>query len=485
MKKLHILLIILISLLLTTAVVYGLLQLYAARTTVPSGVQVGGVNIGGLPFQAAEKKLSEDISRLERTPVLFTVPESGNSPKLEVVSDWKRAGVHYTAENWIDAVKQLTQGSVWSRASARWHLAKQWNLTAHWDKSSLRRTFSPSWEAKQFGEAINAQRIIGPDDRISYEPGRSVTRIDWTVFEETFKQSIPLSAKDIAGKGSPSLIPVALTEQSPAVTLDTLKSQGIQRKISEFTTALASSKAGRLHNIEAAAQVIDGMLLAPGDVFDYAKVIDQAEAEYGFQPAPVIVQGKLVPGIGGGICQVSSTLYNAAIQAGLGIVERRNHSLPVSYLPKGQDATFAKGFINFRFKNTTSHYILIKATLNSNNLNIKLFGDIPGNITYRLDSRTVKVLPIPQKFIKNNTLALGEQEVIQQGKIGYIVETYRIKYVNGKIAETRKISRDTYSPQPTIIAINMPAKNMTPSEPKGSQAPLIEDGVKGPIFPGS
>ncbi|MNV79428.1 G5 domain protein [compost metagenome] len=117
------------------------------------------------------------------------------------------------------------------------------------------------------------------------------------------------------------------------------------------------------------------------------------------------------------------------------------------------------------------------------NLNIKLFGDIPSNISYRLDSRTVKVLPIPQKFVKNNTLALGEQEVIQQGKIGYIVETYRIKYVDGEIAETRKISRDTYNPQPTIIAINMPAQSSAPSEPKGAKAPLIEDGVEGPTFP--
>lgn len=483
MKKLHVLLIFLISLLLIAAVTYGLLQLYAAKNTVPTGVRVGEIEIGGLTFQAAERKLSEEISRLERTPILFSVPESGDIPKLEVVSDWKRAGVHYTAEDWSDAVQQLTEGSLWSRASARWHLGKRWNLTVHWDKSNLRRTFSPSWEAMQFGEAINAQRIIGPGDRISYVRGRPVTRIDWAVFEKAFKQSIPVSVKDITDKRSPALIPVALTEQSPAVTLDTLRNQGIQRKISEFATGLASSKAGRLHNIDAAARVIDGMLLAPGEVFDYAKVIDQAEAKYGFQPAPVIVQGRLVPGIGGGICQVSSTLYNAAIHAGLGIVERRNHSVPVSYLPKGQDATFAKGYINFRFKNTTSHYILIKAALNMDNLSIKLFGDIPGNISYRLDSRTVKVLPIPQKFVKNNTLALGEQQVITQGRIGYIVETYVNKYVNGERTETRKISRDTYSPQPTVIAINMPAESRVPSEPKGAKAPLIEDGVKGPIFP--
>ncbi|USB32809.1 VanW family protein [Paenibacillus sp. YPG26] len=483
MKKLHVLLIVLASLLLLAAVSFGLLQLYASRTTVPSGVQVGGIEIGGLPLHTARIRMEKELSRMENAPVVFSIPASGTSPPLIVQANWRQAGVHYTAKEWLNAAQQLTQGSIWSRASARWRLAKRWSLSVHWDKTRLRRTFSPSWEVRQFGESLNAKRIIGSDDSISYEPGQPVTRIDWAEFENTFRQSIPASIhRDMMDL--PTRIPVALRPANPAVTLDTLRSQGIQRKISEFSTSLLSSKAGRLHNIEAAAKVIDDMLLAPGEIFDYAKVIDKAEHEYGFKPAPVIVQGKLVPGIGGGICQVSSTLYNAAIRAGLGIVERRNHSLPVSYLPKGQDATFAKGFINFRFKNTTTHYILIKAALNMDNLSIKLFGDIPDNVSYRLDSRTVKLLPIPQKFVKNNTLALGEQQVIQQGKMGYIVETYRIKYVDGEIAETRKISRDTYHPQPAVIAINMPDQSRAPSEPEGSQAPLIEDGVQGPIFSG-
>ena len=100
--------------------------------------------------------------------------------------------------------------------------------------------------------------------------------------------------------------------------------------------------------------------MAPGETFDYSKIIAQTEAKFGYKEAPVILNGNLVPGIGGGICQVSTTLYNAVLRSGLEIVERRNHSLPVSYVTLGQDATFANGYINFKFRNNTDAYLWIR-----------------------------------------------------------------------------------------------------------------------------
>lgn len=482
MKKLHILLIILTSLLLIAAVSYGLIHLYASRNTVPSGVTVGGIDVGGLSFEQAQARLQQEITRAENRVVLLQVPETTNSQAQEIEVKLNQAGIHYTTEKWNSAIQQLKEGPVWSRAAARWHLTKHWDMTVHWDKSALRNLLSPSWEARLFGEETSAKRVIDPDDSIRYIAEIPVMRLDWPSFEQKLKPVIPTNLVDGERSQLVTRVLVPLKLAKPAVTVDTLRLQGIKRRITQFATGFGASKAGRIHNIDAVARVIDGMLLAPGEIFDYAKVIDKAEAKYGFKPAPVIVQGKLVPGIGGGICQVSSTLYNAAVRAGLGILERRNHSLPVSYLPKGQDATFAKGFINFRFKNTTSHYILIKAAVNMDQLTLKLFGDIPENVRYELESRTVKVMPIPQKFVKNNTLALGVQQIVQEGKMGYIVETHRVKYVNGIATEKRLISRDTYQPQASIIAINMPGHTNTSPSSEKTKEPLIEDGVQGPVF---
>lgn len=184
---------------------------------------------------------------------------------------------------------------------------------------------------------------------------------------------------------------------------------------------------------------------------------------------------------------MSSTLYNAVILAGLDIVERRNHTLPVSYVAKGLDATFARGYINFRFKNTTGRHLLIHSQVKDDQLTVKLFGDAPGDITYDVESLTTQTIPAPTKYVANPSLAPGTEEKIIEGKPGYIVESYRITKISGKPVSKVKLSRDTYPPQPTVIAIapentgHTPAPS-TPGSERTAPKLLLEDGVKGPSF---
>ncbi|MFC6648253.1 VanW family protein [Paenibacillus rhizoplanae] len=212
--------------------------------------------------------------------------------------------------------------------------------------------------------------------------------------------------------------------------------------------------------------------------FDYGKAIQKAQTEYGFREAPVIVNGKLQPGTGGGICQVSSTLYNAALRSGLEIVERRNHSLPVSYLPKGQDATFAEGYINFRFRNNTGKYLIIKSEVQGRTLTIKLFGTFPKNVNYSIESRTVEVLPPTDKYVSDASLPKGGTRVLLAGKTGYVVETYITRHVDGAAVERNLLSRDTYYAQKRIIAINRGGMSQS-AQPDSPRRQLVEDGVKG------
>lgn len=483
MKKLHIFLIIITSISLVISVLFGVFQLYVSQSNLPSGIVVAGLNLDGLSRTKAIEKLEEEISKLEETRVQFVIELNGDRSRTNKTMNytWNELGVTWDAPELRDALQSLSTGSLWDRAVTRYHLEKEWPLQFTLDQNKLKRIFSPVWETSQFGDPINAVRSIDAADSIRYLPGHAVKRIQWAAFIAIIRESIP---NQFYNNEESVVITIPLTLQQPAISIENLQQQGIQRKISQFSTDLRASSAGRIHNIEAAARSMDGLVLPPEGIFDYASIVEAAESAYGFREAPVILSGRLVPGIGGGICQVSSTLYNAAIRAGLGIVERRNHSLPVSYVLIGQDATFAKGYINFRFKNTTDHHLLISASIQNGQLIIKLFGNTPKDTNYEIKSITTDVLPIPNKYVVNTALRPGEQEIILEGKPGYIVETYQIKKVNDVPAQRTLLSRDTYPAQPAVIAVhNLSQEDIKlESNHKNPQKIILEDGVDAPAF---
>jgi len=277
----------------------------------------------------------------------------------------------------------------------------------------------------------------------------------------------------------PIRVNVPVSPLLPDVTLDMLKAQGIERVIASYTTSFATSGSGRRHNVASTAAVVHDMLLKPGEVFDYATVIKETEERFGFREAPVILNGKMVPGVGGGICQVSTTLYNAVLRAGLEIVERRNHSLPVSYAPLGQDATFANGYINFKFKNSTGKHLLIRTSAKGGKLTVKLFGTMEPNVSYEIKSVKLKEIEPPKKYVRNAHLPKGTVKLVQKGKSGYVVETYRYKKINGRVVDQERISRDTYKAQPALYASNMggSGERSRVTEPDD---PILEDGVMAP-----
>lgn len=505
MKILHLVTIVLACTLLLGSIFFGTLFLYASRDTVPPGVTINGMDIGHMSQGEATALVEEMIQSMEQEKIVVKVRQT------EVDSTWKELGIRYDASHFYGALTRLQEGTLWERAQARWHFPKFWELDMILNEKILRQLFTPQWEEARFGRPVNAVRLISAKDEITYLPGQAVTRIDWISFRALIQQRSPRlpQHKDKSGHGADQAEPgvpvleVPLYTLEPRVTLESLQKQGIERKISQFTTELQGSKEGRRHNIDAVARTIQGMVLPPGGIFDYEQIVKAAEDKYGFREAPVIFGGRLVPGIGGGICQVSSTLYNAAIRAGLDIVERRNHTLPVSYVPKGLDATFARGYINFRFKNTTGRHLLIQSEIRQDQLTVKLFGSAPDDITYDVESFTTEWIPIPTKYVANPSLTPGAQETITQGKPGYVVESYRIKKVSGKTVSRTRLSRDTYPPQPTVIAIyseknsgeetknegnNKPGQGgNSPSHPApnpGEAVPkiILEDGVEGPSF---
>lgn len=234
----------------------------------------------------------------------------------------------------------------------------------------------------------------------------------------------------------------------------------IEKVISTFSTSFNSQKADRSFNIKLACDKINNTVLLPGDSFSMDKMLGPRSVSNGYKNAPVIIKGKFLEGVGGGVCQVTTTLYVAVLKSKLEVIERRPHSMPLGYVEPGQDATISEGYIDFKFKNNKEYPVLISAQVSDSTITIRIVG-IKEKVsqTVSLKSVIVKELP-PEKemVIHDNEVPVGEVVVEKTALTGRRVVVYRETYENNKLIEREKISEDTYQPIRGVIKVN-PAVN--------------------------
>lgn len=146
-------------------------------------------------------------------------------------------------------------------------------------------------------------------------------------------------------------------------------------KLSSYTTKYNAGQRARTNNVSLAAKTINNYVVKPGETFSYNKVVGRRDPSRGYKEAPIFVGGAVEPGMGGGVCQVSTTLYNAVLLADLTVVERHPHSKIVAYAPAGRDATVAYGSLDFKFRNNYTHPVTIKTTMGGGSLSVSVWGD--------------------------------------------------------------------------------------------------------------
>ena len=240
----------------------------------------------------------------------------------------------------------------------------------------------------------------------------------------------------------------------PEVTEESINTELFGTVLGKFSTSYATSSKNRSDNVELAARKIDGTILMPNEEFSYNNVVGKRTAANGFKEAPVFENGETVQGMGGGVCQVSSTLYSAALYADLPILERQSHSLTVSYVPKGQDATVAYGSIDFRFKNDTKGPIKISAKTGGKVVEMVIWGAKPEKEKkVEIVSSVVETKSPTVEEIADAALKAGERKVISSGKTGYTVATVRKVFVDGKEVKSEKMTPSKYKMVPTKVAV--------------------------------
>ena len=216
------------------------------------------------------------------------------------------------------------------------------------------------------------------------------------------------------------VIPLKVTV--PEITTKMIGTEAFPDLISEFSTKYSQSQKDRTTNLKLAAEKINGTVLMPGEVFSYNTVVGKRTIDAGYKEAKIYVNGEVVDGLGGGICQVSSTLYNAVLYANLEIVERRNHQFVPSYAGAGLDATVVYGSIDFQFKNTRNYPIKIQCSVDRGICNFQIYG-LKEETEYEV-----------------NVWA----NVISRSKTAIKSKAYRQLKLNGEVVSTQLLSSDTY-----------------------------------------
>ena len=241
----------------------------------------------------------------------------------------------------------------------------------------------------------------------------------------------------------------------PNVTTNQIGDDAFPDQLSKFSTSFSSSNYSRSTNISLAAQKINGVVIMPGETFSYNQTVGQRTKAAGFKEAPAYLNGQVVQEVGGGICQVSSTLYNAVLYSNLEIVERYNHGFKPSYVKPGLDATVSWGGPDFKFKNNRNYPIRIKTDTSGKVLKIYIYGlKTDNDYTVKLDAQYVSNVPYKTIYQKDSSLASGESKVIQNGSNGCKTATYKYLYgANGTLVSSECISRDTYNPHNKVVAV--------------------------------
>lgn len=249
-----------------------------------------------------------------------------------------------------------------------------------------------------------------------------------------------------------------------------------------FSSNFATSSQGRASNVILTANRVNGVVLMPGDVFSYDKTVGRRTAENGYKVAGVYIGNKVENGMGGGICQTSSTLYSAVLYANLEIVERTSHSLPVSYMPPGQDATIAEGYIDFKFRNNTNYPIKVVATAENRKVVCTILGTREEDIKVEISNTVVSVMKPQVERTSNAEIPVGYKRILNKGADGYVVESKRIVSKDGQVIKTEKLTKSVYRAAPIEEEVN-PESIDTPSEELAVYTPgmtLPEDVPKEP-----
>jgi len=419
-------------------------DIYRNRGKILPGVSAFGVELGGLKREDAREILQPIAAKII------------DSPRILVFEDKEFKFIpHKELDAFIDLNRVVENTYAIARTGNIFKRIK--DRIVVWRKG-YEVPFQAEFNLQKFEDFQN--RIIS---RINRSPGDAYlegnrlieSRIGVKLDLEKFREEIAESLKSLDEKKYVLNIPV-ITVEPKITTQNILTELAINGELGRYSTSLENKEENTIYNIRLASEVINGILVKPQEIFSFNKYVGPAEKADGYKEGTIIANGVFVNGYGGGICQVSSTLYNAVLLANLPIVERYNHSVygeATKYVPLGQDAAIFYGFKDLKFKNNSDHVIVIFSKVFRDTIQVSIFGGNEDKVEVEIISKDKKVIDYQIIREKDSKLEAGQERVVQEGVPGYQIKTYRIVRKDGE-EKIEFLAEDTYKSVPMIVREN-------------------------------
>lgn len=409
------------------------------------GIAVNGIDIGGMTMEQAISSLGEEDTRAHEE---FALTIAYGETRWRITS--QEVLLAFDTQDVLDRAYALgRRGGLRERYQAIQNLAhsgSSFTTSMGYDKEKVReltdivatRLTKEATNAKLYAFEVSARTFTFTSEAAGYRADADALYRDVIA---------ALDAGDYDEVIKPNVESVA-----PVLTKDMLVS--MFGRISSYSTDTTTNK-NRNANITLSAEAINGSVVMPGETLSFNDSTGERTSAKGYREAGAISGGVLIDATGGGVCQTSSTLFNAVVRADLEIVDRTEHSWPSSYVPKGEDAAVDWPRLDFKFKNTQDTPVFIVAWYGDQKVTVEVYGRLldPG-VTIDLHSDLIRTLKPSDEiaYVQDTSLSSGTSKAGRKKRTGYVVDTFKVYYKDGVETSRTKIWRTTYkSSQQTIL----------------------------------
>ena len=450
----------------------GIVTLFAKdnfgnKTQICDGVSIGSIDVGSLTKEQAQKKVETYISDRQQQRLVVSVQDN------QVEATAQDAGLTIPEKDYAGEALQIgKKGNLWEKF-------QEIRKAEKGEKDIVLEPEINDDTLKSFIETkCSAYDIKAKDSRLKFKNGALKATKSKEGLEVQVDNTLDAVKKALLDKKAAEKDTIEVKADVEVTQPKFTQEEASQCTdlLGKYSTTYATYQVERSSNVATAAGRINGTVLEPGETFSTIKVIKDRTEANGYKAAPEYSSGKVVSGIGGGVCQVSTTLYNAVLNAELKVVERSPHSMVVAYVPVSRDAAISGDYKDFKFKNNTDYPIYIMGSASGGILSFRVYGhetrEAGREISFESEI-TDTIEPGEEVVTEDPTLPAGYRSVTQSAHVGYKAKLWKIIKVNGAQTDKVQINTSAYNASPQYVTVGKQPATPAPgsASPAASASP--------------